>query len=245
MSRDLLKLISEKFTSGNSVEVERITITRAEYEEHLAKPEPRNDAAWHWHDLYKAKCQEFHDKQTMLGTEIVALEEEIAELKEDQTEPHIVKVSMPDTQCGHCGGSGCVLCDAKFLPKPEQEPKLTDAGADTNISRGLEPKGSGMVTLHQPEQADRKTLIECIAGSISMHMTIGLYPKELLAAAEYIVDNYTAPPRKPWVGLTDYDLNPLVEKCAKYYGYEMQPVQTAGFYWLADALSAKLKELNG
>ena len=51
-------------------------------------------------------------------------------------------------------------------------------------------------------------------------------------------------PPKPWVELTDYDLNPLVEKCAKYYGYEMQPVQTAGFYRLADAISAKLKELN-
>ena len=33
--------------------------------------------------------------------------------------------------------------------QPEQEPKLTDAGADTNITRGLEPKGSGMVALHQ------------------------------------------------------------------------------------------------
>ena len=55
-------------------------------EAELAKPEPRNDAAWHWHDLYKAKCQEFHDKQTMLGTEIVALEEELEELKEEQLE---------------------------------------------------------------------------------------------------------------------------------------------------------------
>ena len=35
------------------------------------------------------------------------------------------------------------------LAKPEQAPKLTDAGADTNITRGLEPKGSGMVTLNQ------------------------------------------------------------------------------------------------
>jgi hypothetical protein len=39
MSRELLKLINEKFTSGNSIEVERITITRAEYEDLLAKPE--------------------------------------------------------------------------------------------------------------------------------------------------------------------------------------------------------------
>ena len=45
MSRDLLKLISEKFTSGNSVEVERITITRAEYEDLLAKPEQVYDHA--------------------------------------------------------------------------------------------------------------------------------------------------------------------------------------------------------
>jgi len=41
MSHELLKLISEKFTSGNSVEVERITITRADYQEALAKPEQK------------------------------------------------------------------------------------------------------------------------------------------------------------------------------------------------------------
>lgn len=36
------------------------------------------------------------------------------------------------------------------LTKPEQEPKLSDAGVDTNIPLwGLEPKGSGMVTLNQ------------------------------------------------------------------------------------------------
>jgi transposase-like protein len=36
------------------------------------------------------------------------------------------------------------------LAKPEQEPKLTDAGAETNISRGLEPKGEGMLMFNQP-----------------------------------------------------------------------------------------------
>jgi hypothetical protein len=35
------------------------------------------------------------------------------------------------------------------LTKSEPAFELTDAGADTNISRGLEPKGSGMVTLNQ------------------------------------------------------------------------------------------------
>jgi len=41
-------------------------------------------------------------------------------------------------------------CNCK-IAQPEQEPKLTDASADTNIVRGLEPKGSGMVALHQRE----------------------------------------------------------------------------------------------
>ena len=76
--------------------------------------------------------------------------------------------------------------------------KISDTGADTNITRGLEPKGEGMVVLHQRE----------------------------------------------WVGLTDDVLNSLVEKCAKYYGYEMKPIQTAGFYALVKAIEAKLKEKN-
>jgi hypothetical protein len=41
---------------------------------------------------------------------------------------------------------------SQFHPLAKPEPKLTDAGADTNISRGLEPKGSGWVTLNQVEQ---------------------------------------------------------------------------------------------
>ena len=49
----------------------------------LAHPNP---AAQHWHDLYKAKCKDLHDRQAMLGAEIVALEEEIEELKEEQPE---------------------------------------------------------------------------------------------------------------------------------------------------------------
>ena len=41
---------------------------------------------------------------------------------------------------------------AEGFGKPEQEPKLSDAGVDTNIPLwGLEPKGSGMVALHQRE----------------------------------------------------------------------------------------------
>ena len=42
--------------------------------------------------------------------------------------------------------------EAQLAQSDNQKPKLTDAGADTNIPLwGLEPKGSGMVTLHQRE----------------------------------------------------------------------------------------------
>ena len=120
------------------------------------------------------------------------------------------------------------------LKESELPFKLSDAGADTNISRGLEPKGEGLVALHQPEQKPvaRKTLIECIAGSISMHMTIGLYPKELLSAAEYIVDNYTTPPKREWVGLTDADL-------MKEFGYTDELLRDTAY-----RVQQKLKELN-
>jgi hypothetical protein len=47
------------------------------------------------------------------------------------------------------------------LAKPEQEPKLTDAGADTNITRGLEPKGSGMT---DEQASDWKYKMICCLG---------------------------------------------------------------------------------
>jgi hypothetical protein len=83
------------------------------------------------------------------------------------------------------------------LAKPE--PKLTDAGADTNITRGLEPKGSGMVTLNQ----------------------VGMR-----------VDLKDAPPRKPWVNLTDEEVNLIYA----------EPQTHVGQY--ARAIEAKLKEKN-
>ena len=81
------------------------------------------------------------------------------------------------------------------LAQPEQEPKLTDAGADTNISRGLEPKGSGMVTLNQ------------------VGMRVDLKDGT----------------RKPWVGLTDEEINSLYP---------------TNWFEFARLIEAKLKEKN-
>jgi hypothetical protein len=88
------------------------------------------------------------------------------------------------------------------LAKPEQEPKLSDAGADTNISRGLEPKGSGWVTLNQ----------------------VGMR-----------VDLNDAPPRKPWVGLTDE------EKTEIFMQAEFNDLTERQMY---DVVEAKLKDKN-
>ena len=96
--------------------------------------------------------------------------------------------------------------------------------------------------LAQPEQKPvaRQVLIECIAGSISNHMTIGLYPKELFAAAEYIVDNYTAPPSKPWVSLTDEE---RVQAFADA-GLELAYMDYDADMKISKVIEAKLREKN-
>ena len=66
----------------------------------------------------------------------------------------------------------------------------------------------------EQEPVERKTLIECIAGAISNHMTVGLYPKELLSAAEYIADNYAAPPI-PNVSTKQQNVNTSEERVHK------------------------------
>jgi hypothetical protein len=84
-----------------------------------------NPAAKHWHDLYTAKCQEFHDKQTILGTEIVALEEELAELKEQQPEQDYLSDAMSVLADVHAD----LIAEAK-LAQPEQEPVAWILNAD-------------------------------------------------------------------------------------------------------------------
>jgi hypothetical protein len=88
------------------------------------------------------------------------------------------------------------------LTKPEQSPKLTNAGEDTNMSRGLEPKGSGMVILNQPEQ---EPVAWC---SLNGRGEIGYFDGKPMIMVGKVGNDchetplYTAPPRKEWVGLS-------------------------------------------
>lgn len=141
--------------------------------------------------------------------------------------------------------------DLYALDRSELPFKLSDAGADTNITRGLEPKGSGMVALHQPEQepvgkipslAEMKKILngEPIELAEREPAPVGITSKEhdggcalfddvILPDEKFL---YTAPPRKPWVGLTDHQI-------ALIHAYFPHP---QGF---ARAIEAKSRELNG
>jgi len=55
------------------------------------------------------------------------------------------------------------------------------------------------------------------------------------------------PTQRQWVGLTDEDFQPAVQKAMVYYGYEPKHLTLtsgAGFYALVRAIEAKLKEKN-
>lgn len=60
---------------------------------------------------------------------------------------------------------------------------------------------------------------------------------------------YTAPPRKEWVGLTDREFQPMIQKAMAYYGYDQSKTSHltagAGFRVFANAIEAKLREKNG
>lgn len=114
----------------------------------------------------------------------------------------------------------------------EHEPpfKLTDAGAGTNITRGMEPKGSGMVALNQPVAWHHPDCAgECIACLIEKVVTEAYGTQGL----DYLHKKIAASPRKEWAGLTDDEEIKLDEK----YGDDINAY--------IDARDAKLKEKNG
>tara|TARA_R110000868_G_scaffold172316_2_gene408218 strand:- start:256 stop:813 length:558 start_codon:yes stop_codon:yes gene_type:complete len=95
-----------------------------------------------------------------------------------------------------------------MFAQPEQAPKLTDAGADTNIPLwGLEPKGTGLVELHQREQ-------EPVAWAVKRRVATcnEEYAKLWRSNGEEVIPLYTAPPKREWVGLTDDERRLLNDK---------------------------------
>ena len=63
-------------------EIERLTAENTQLQKDYTRIK---ESATLWHDHYKTKCQEYMDRQAILGAEIVALEAERDALKEQMT----------------------------------------------------------------------------------------------------------------------------------------------------------------
>ena len=55
-------------------------------------------------------------------------------------------------------------------------------------------------------------------------------------------------PQRPWVGLTDREFQPMIQKAMAYYGYDQSEpshlTAGAGFRVFANAIEARLREKN-
>jgi hypothetical protein len=202
---------------------------------HLLEPMLEQEpAAKHWHDLYYAKCKDFQDQQTRLGAEIAALEEELAELKEEQIEQKF----YPDWDMLKPFHERIAELEAE-LAKHEQEPFKPDW---VNYRQGLvdgaaQPEQEPVAWIYDwygyKSQNETKVLVKDWIASVYSEVS------DPAIGAHNIRPLYTAPPRKPWVGLTNDEvlttwLSPdacKVPQCDKYHNFYL-------------AIEAKLKEKN-
>jgi hypothetical protein len=214
MSRELLQLARDAMRAlingrhfGTGQTGYYLNIIRR-IEDELAKPEHANPAAKHWHDLYRAKCKDFQDGQARLGAEIVALEEEIAELKEEQPEQKF----YPDWD----------------MLQPYHD-RISELEAELD-KREQEPVAWKYDWYGYKSQSETKVLVKDWIASVYSEVsdpTIG---------AHNIRPLYTTPPRKPWVSLSDDE----VDACFADHGWS----SSAMYYLVANALEFKLKQKN-
>jgi hypothetical protein len=153
----------------------------------------------------------------------VELMPEIAALRQALAQPEQEKESAPQNADPRLLLVRKDNCTA--LAQPEQEPQLSDAGADTSITRGLEPKGSGMVTLHQPVawmMPDYGDVLSASEADGTGIYNIPLYtappkpePKSIstndhlcamLRQVHDVLACTALPMKRKWVGLTDDEI---------------------------------------
>jgi len=124
----------------------------------------------------------------------------------------------------------------------EDTPTLSNQGSETNITRGLEPKGFGMVTLNQvgmrvdlKDTPPRNPWQEPVGWFLKDHLETYM---ESYKDIEGAIPLYTAPPRKEWVGLTAEEIFEITERLTKEGG-----VNCDGWI-VAVEVQQKLKEKN-
>ncbi len=137
------------------------------------------------------------------------------------------------------------------LAQPEQSPKLFDADADTNIVRGLEPKGKGWVTLnqHNPEHQPWCDYLNIVLTSMPPQRancnckTAQREPKSIstndhlcamLRQVHDVLACTALPMKRQWVGLT-------VDEILDFYEDHLDRTM---FLHIVKSIEVKLKEKN-
>jgi hypothetical protein len=95
----------------------------------------------------------------------------------------------------------------------------------------------------EPTDEMLKAMDECSTEGYDERLYAGYAASVYMAA----VDVAPTPPQRPWVGLTDEDFQPAVQKAMVYYGYKPEHstiTSGAGFYALVRAIEAKLRSKN-
>lgn len=145
--------------------------------------------------------------------------------------------SAQDGKCKLCV-NGCAACDARA--QPAQEPvatiSITQSGSTRTIDNHFAdcvrdwPEGEyKLVLATPPEEQPAQEQWKCVGPPCKCNAS---------NAKQCCYAVFTAPPKRPWVGLTDGEVMEMMGY-EKQYGYI--PQYSRNF---VDAISAKLKEKN-
>lgn len=246
---DLHKLVAEKFTSGNSIEVERITITRTEYEAAIAPPHSLFEeiAQTSFINLWQNYC----DKKQEVESLKARVKELEAALAQPEQEPVHFLANGVRYKVTHQGYYGCSIVG---LPENlnGQWVALVEA-TDSKHLNCIAPQEST-----KPEQepvCDKDPSLcgftLCQLAKVCKHTPRNTMPTKIFGPNLEQILNAAGFYRREWQGLTDEDEQQCrIEAGAKYVRYKNsirgQMISPADEYeWhLICAIEAKLKEKN-
>jgi hypothetical protein len=231
MKRELLQqaldVLDMLLTSGfnfNDKEFLQIGKVTAALEAELAKPEPRNDAAWYWHDLYKAKCEEIEFGFAITPTPKLAEPEQKLSYEEVHSRINTWKAKQ------------------QALVHPEQDhgfdrtaSHMAGEYVDTkqeNLNTSAERVQESDKSIHEMQWLGQVLEQEPVAwmsqgGAVSRSKK---YFEEM--GFNFLLPLYISPPRKEWVGLTDEEQVAIASTPNK------------SRHWIVCATEAKLKDKN-
>ena len=266
MSRTIMQQALDAL-NGGLYRSDSIVKAIAALEAELAKPEPRNDAAWYWHNLYKAKCEEIEFGFAITPTPKLAKPE--MPMSPEHLPQYIANNGIkPVIRGGGGAGSGG---GGGELAKPDEGEVVITKNPQGQIVAVTRQDADGRIlkvidTSSKPEQEfypdwdmikpfhDRiKELEEQLAkpeqepvawwdGKTTNNELSFIYDGERPAFPKesYPIPLYTSPPRKEWVGLNRINVRRLKDIHIPMYS----TITLDDYLNFYRAIENKLKELN-